>query len=413
MTGPDVAQLPRFGLYYPYVHFREERWLKMAALYWPRLARIVAPGFTVHDSEMVRRLAEELDFTIDLNPGPAISSVAPAFRTALDGLIARQRAEYRVERLLREFRDSWRQQQPWWQQQPRLPEAGEAPQAFDENPPLRFGAVGRLLASMPPPPKLAGVYATEVDPELSAALLDTGLASPTGDGQWLMMHRDLAWAYKCVLSAEIAAQNTLTLATDQIQAQAVVGLPVSTVVDHGLGNWRPPQDAQRAGPDYTSIFALMSLKLIVPQNLDATPIEKIITVRRRFGEEFEHWRRQVDLVGRQLSEQLAGVESPELVDAYLRDSVRQQAERPLAGLRRGLRDVGIDAGQAAVTPGFRRIKGVLGCLGRRSAGQELDASAKTQNSIVTRFNQLHRVKQVIDECQLGGLAGFALGGTPR
>src|SRR2546430_2443425 len=116
MTGPDVAELPRFGLYYPYVHFREEHWLKMAALYWPRLARIVAPGFTIRDSEMVRRLAEELDFTIDLNPGPAIASVAPAFRAALDGLIAWQRAEYAVERLLREPRTAlshlW--QQPSW-----------------------------------------------------------------------------------------------------------------------------------------------------------------------------------------------------------------------------------------------------------------------------------------------------------
>jgi hypothetical protein len=160
MTGPDVAELPRFGLYYPYVHFREERWLKMAALYWPRLARIVPPGFTVHDSEIVRRLAEELDFTIDLNPGPAISSVAPAFRAALDGLIAWQRAEYPIERLLRESRGGFRHQ--YWSVSPSA--AGEAPQAFDENPPSRFGAGVRLLGR-DAPSKLAGVYATEVDPE--------------------------------------------------------------------------------------------------------------------------------------------------------------------------------------------------------------------------------------------------------
>jgi hypothetical protein len=230
---------------------------------------------------------------------------------------------------------------------------------------------------------------------LSAALLDTGLALPTGDGQWLMMHRDLAWAYKCVLSAEIAAQNTLTLATDQIQAQAVVGLPVSTVVDHGLGNRRPPQDAQRAGPDYTSIFALMSLKLVVPQNLDATPIEKIITVRKRFGEEFEHWRSQVDLVGRQLSEQLAGVRSPELVDAYLRDSVRQQAERPLAGLRRGLRDVGIDAGQAAVTMKYE-LPAALSAIGLAAAEPHLAATAGVALglfSVVRGVRQARRARQ--------------------
>ncbi len=30
------AHLPVMGLYYPYVHFRDERWLKLAALYWPK-----------------------------------------------------------------------------------------------------------------------------------------------------------------------------------------------------------------------------------------------------------------------------------------------------------------------------------------------------------------------------------------
>jgi hypothetical protein len=42
------AVLPRFGLYYPYVNFRDERWVKLAALYWPKLPgscrRTTGPG---------------------------------------------------------------------------------------------------------------------------------------------------------------------------------------------------------------------------------------------------------------------------------------------------------------------------------------------------------------------------------
>jgi hypothetical protein len=45
------ATVQRIGLYYPYVHFRDEQWLKAAALYWPGLARVVPTGFPVADTE--------------------------------------------------------------------------------------------------------------------------------------------------------------------------------------------------------------------------------------------------------------------------------------------------------------------------------------------------------------------------
>ena len=49
------------------------------------------------------------------------------------------------------------------------------------------------------------------------------------------------------------------------------------------------------------------------------------------------------------------------------------------------------------TPGFRRIKGVLGYSSCGSAGQGLETSAKTGNSLVTRFSRLRTVNQVKKE----------------
>ena len=66
----------RDALYYPYVHFRDEDWLKKTLLVFPRIFRIAGSGFSLHDSEFVyqlrkqapngKGLLEELDFrTLD------------------------------------------------------------------------------------------------------------------------------------------------------------------------------------------------------------------------------------------------------------------------------------------------------------------------------------------------------------
>jgi hypothetical protein len=38
------------ALYFPYVHIRDDEWLKAAALYWPSVHRLVPHGYAKHDS---------------------------------------------------------------------------------------------------------------------------------------------------------------------------------------------------------------------------------------------------------------------------------------------------------------------------------------------------------------------------
>ena len=33
------------GLYHPFIHFKDDAWLKLSALYWDRMARIVPPSY--------------------------------------------------------------------------------------------------------------------------------------------------------------------------------------------------------------------------------------------------------------------------------------------------------------------------------------------------------------------------------
>ncbi|SFG27330.1 DUF6236 family protein [Streptomyces mirabilis] len=76
--------MQRIGLYYPYIQFRDEKWMKITALYWPRMARVVPHGFPVVDHETVTALRTELDFLVDLDPQEAAEAVAPRFLRVLN-----------------------------------------------------------------------------------------------------------------------------------------------------------------------------------------------------------------------------------------------------------------------------------------------------------------------------------------
>src|SRR4026207_75452 len=59
------------GLYHPFIHFRSDGWVKLASLYWDRMARIVPPGYPTEDSEVVQRFKES-GFIKDFPPDPAV-----------------------------------------------------------------------------------------------------------------------------------------------------------------------------------------------------------------------------------------------------------------------------------------------------------------------------------------------------
>src|SRR5437763_2190619 len=77
MGQPELVKL---GLYYPFIQFRNDSWLKLAALYWDRIGRIVPPGYRLQDSETVLQLQGELGFVTNLVPPlGAMDSVAREF----------------------------------------------------------------------------------------------------------------------------------------------------------------------------------------------------------------------------------------------------------------------------------------------------------------------------------------------
>jgi hypothetical protein len=58
------------GLYYPFIHFRDESWLKLTSLYWDRMGRIVPEGYGLRDNDTVRQFKDS-GYVRNSHPGGA------------------------------------------------------------------------------------------------------------------------------------------------------------------------------------------------------------------------------------------------------------------------------------------------------------------------------------------------------
>jgi hypothetical protein len=327
-------------VYYPYIHFRDASWLKVAALYWPRMVRIVHPDYPTRNSTLVEVLQGELGFVVDHSPASAAQAMVDSFTELVNTLPAARLSAWRLPRELagRDPREMSLPQPP----EPLGAMEDDCVPELEHYGPREWAGPDHLAEGIRSG-ALAGVHTSEVAPELATVLLDSGLAVPAR-GTWYAMHPQLAWVYKCRLTEELARRNNLVATTDQLSAHAVVSGPLALGASTGAGT------SERSG--IADTLGLLSIAAVVPGGLDHVPIEKIVEVRRRFGGQFDRWREYIDAVGADLAEQLGSIESPTVLNAYLSDAVTRYAKAPVEDLRRGLVDVGLDAADLTVNSKF-------------------------------------------------------------
>src|SRR5688500_4584065 len=132
------------ALYYPFIHFQDESWLKVAALYWSRIGRIVPPDYALHDSEVVRRLQGHLGLIHDVSPIDASFHVGMLFGEFLADNEHLLRKRYGIDKA-----DRWR---------------------ADPTTMRRMG----LTNERDPAAKLAHIYAPKIHPVLLERLTEAG-----------------------------------------------------------------------------------------------------------------------------------------------------------------------------------------------------------------------------------------------
>ncbi|WP_158939577.1 DUF6236 family protein [Streptomyces sp. NRRL S-87] len=313
------------GLYYPYVHFRDESWAKAAALYWRKLARVVPAGFPVRDRPAVQELNEDSRFLISTDPRPAAEAVAPAFIAAVQDNAEVLRARYAVE------------ERPFgrpWQSPPSLALSAE---------------------------RLTGLYPPEVDHELVAALEEAGLARwearvsrarervprvGAEETSWVVVDPALAWVYKCALTQELARRTAFVPVTDQLDAYAVTGdWTPGHIADTLLGRTAPSIGRESA----RAAVAMMSVRCVLPADLRNVPAEKIVRLRKDYAGEFAAFTAAVEAATGEVVEATRQVTDRAAFESHLQDAFDVHVAQPLESLRKAINGLKMDTVYSALT----------------------------------------------------------------
>ncbi len=308
------------GLYYPFIHFRDEGWLKLTALYWDGMRRIVPVGASVNDSDEVRRLVDA-GFIRNKIPLDAAFQIAGPFRELINTHGDAMRVQFGVAQ-----RDMW-----------------------PDDIHTRLYAPGRDT-------KLAYVFDEKMDPGLRSDLFGHGLVASRSDNpRWIGMHPRLAKFYMLSLAEAMAptlGAHPLTDATfDHV---AVSGLTMDRLAAALLDRpeFAVPAPANAGGErEVEEAMASLAFRTVVPVDPGRIPAEKIIEFRQKYAEERGLFQAELARLTGGLA-YLKDVNDPHEVEQHLKSEYDKTLAPRLEALRKGLHSANIDTAESAMAVSF-------------------------------------------------------------
>jgi hypothetical protein len=327
------------GLYYPFSHFRNDNWLKLSALYWDRMGRIVPERYEPDDSQVVQELG---GFVERVPP----EWVRPEFAVNLRDFFQRRGPELR-ERYDVSRRQSW-EGVPIWHRPP----AAADPPGVD--------------------PRLSYVFFEKLTEELRATLVDSRLAIfDDQNPRWIGMHPRLADVYMTALADQLAAERAMYPLTDETVDHLAIGSGNIDAVARALLPDAGVTESHEG--DTEALAACIAIEALVPKALSNVPVAKILAFREKYPEERHKFQRRMHEfldMRRWLSE----ADSRSVVEQRLNDEFTRQLKPELATLREKLRDVDIETvtgvlSAKAEVPGLAvSAAAALGLLSAPAAG---------------------------------------------
>jgi hypothetical protein len=310
--------MARRCLYYPFIHFRDEAWLKLSALYWDDVTRIVPKGYAPRDTRDVRTL-EDAGVLKRVDPSNYEQPVGELFSVLLERHASALSRRYDVSQ-----RDAW-------------PENVE-----------RFGLkTGRVSAR-----SLAFIHCSKLEPALSEQLLKRKLAVPSHDRRWLGMHPAIVSAYMIALAAEIARRRGLQPISDNVKhvsgisSCSVDDLARALVSDVNLAKKRPPpgrRDGKAQNANGLEVraerVAFVTLRTVLPERLDGIQVKSIVQLRAAHADARHAFHAYVEDVRAQLGS--GNIAEPEALDEHIRLEYEKRLKPSLLELSRGLRSLGV------------------------------------------------------------------------
>ncbi len=311
----------RFGLYYPYLHFSDD-WLKIAALYWPQMGRIVPESITLSDSDTVRALSDELGFVVRVPPESAVQELTDLLIDIVAEHGETLRERYSISKHYFMMSDSCG---PSWPNPQRHRDLDEVE------------AAGRVVA----------LHREKGGAFLWGMLADSGLAVQLGD--WWGLHPQLAWLYMCALADKLATRNHLIPTTDQDMVHADSLTWTDELFTSKLLAGYPPKEIAATPTGRREQVGLLALSQVIPRDPHRVSVAKVVKVRRRYALEFDAFYGEVADLANHLEGELAGIADQDILARYLENEVRRRFRSPLDSLERAMRSEGVDTSITALT----------------------------------------------------------------
>jgi hypothetical protein len=295
------------GLYYPFIHFKNDNWLKLSALYWDRMGRIVPHSYEPEDSEVVKELG---GFVETLRP----EWVRPEFGVNFADFVRRRSRELRQRYDIRN-RGTWPQVPVW-----RRPPAAGGPSGTD--------------------PRLSYVFFEKMTEELREAMVDSRMAIvDEKNPRWIGMHPRLADVYMTALADQLAAERAMYPLTDETVDHLAIGSGNIDAVARALLAEAGVSESLEG--DVESLAACIAIESVLPKGLEDVPVDKILNFREKYPEERHKFQRRMHEfldMRRWLSE----AHDRKVVEQRLNDEFAKQLKPELTALKEKLRDVDID-----------------------------------------------------------------------
>jgi hypothetical protein len=313
-----VSRIPEIAMYYPYIHIRDDNWLKAAALYWPRLARLTPARFPRYDSKVAKALTDDLGFLLNIKP-PAnqVNQVAKEF---LDFILVNR------DELKRRYN----------------------PDTESDHAPI-WGDAVREMARFDAYPLHGSIDVGKMTSALRHHLVDLGLGKTVDDDRQVVVHPAVSAAYTLTLVDRIAKANQLAVVTDQPRLHELRGGRVGEELANTLLG--TPFNAEggrvHAAGDVAALYAVLAVKTVVPQNIETVPVKKIVKVRTKLAVEFDVFREHLNTLTDEFSE-LGQVENLTILQERLQMLVDRDLRRPTAALERSLRQLGLEPASAVL-----------------------------------------------------------------
>jgi hypothetical protein len=158
-----------------------------------------------------------------------------------------------------------------------------------------------------------------------------------------------------MLAEEIARRNLLQPVTDDGDDYAITtGWTEEKIYSTLLPDLPNPtrkqdQGNSRKSPQVPIPVGLIAIQAIAPKDMHRIPIRKIIILREQYGTYFRSFRDAADTVAAEITSQLADVEDPAVIQAYIEQEVQDRLIVPTRELRRELSQMKVDTVTATLT----------------------------------------------------------------